>query len=384
MKFSLKIILFLSLFISSLTAQENDKITLQLQWKHQFEFAGFYAAKEKGFYKEVGLDVELREFQQNMNVIDEVLTGKVDYGLTYSSLIAEYMQGKPLVFVANFFKQSPLVLVTTKDIHTPEDLKGKKISSSHLQIILAMLSNFHLTTKDFKYISRDFNIQSFIDKKVDAIGVFSTNEIYTLNKLGVQYNIVDPAVFGTKFYDQNLFTSKSELQNHPQRVENFRKASIKGWEYALKHKEEILNLIMQKYNTQKKSKEAFLFEANQIEYLMLTNVYPIGSIDLERVQMIADSYAQSLSIAKKNIETFSSFIYTPIKNFTLSSKEKNYLQKKKILKMCVDPNWMPLDKILDGRHIGVFNQISYNLSLKKSIPLLNLLRQNRGASHLQK
>ena len=369
MKFNLRIILLLFLCINTLISKELtkinplntksiEKVTLQLQWKHQFEFAGFYAAKEKGFYKDVGLDVEFKEFNSNMNIVDEVLNDNAQYGLTYSSLIADYMQNKPLIFVANFFKQSPLVLVTQKNINTPTDLKGKKImgllDSSHKHIILTMLDKFNMSTNDFTNIQRKFSIKSFINKDVDAVSVFTTNEVYTLEKKGIQYNILDPAAFGTKFYDINLFTTKNELQNNPKRVHDFREASIKGWEYALKHKEEMADLIIEKYNTQNKSKQALLFEAKQIEYLMLTHVYPIGSIDLERVQIIADSFAQSLLIPKESKESLKQFIYkTESTILELNTKQKKYLLDKKVIKMCVDPNWMPLEKIENSKHIGV-------------------------------
>ena len=358
-----------------------EKIKLQLQWKHQFEFAGFYAAKEKGFYKEVGLDVDFIEFNSSMNIVEEVLQGEAQYGLAYSTLIEEYMQGKPLVFVANFFKQSPVVLVTQIGINTPVDLKNKKImgllDSSHKHIMLNMLEKFNMTTKDFHNVPRKFSIESFVKKEVDAISVFTTNEIYTLEKLGIPYNILDPAVFGIKFYDLNLFTTKSELQNNPNRTKRFKEASIKGWEYALEHKEEIANLILKKYNTQNKTKKALLFEAMQIEYLMLSNIYTIGSIDAEKVQMIADSFAQFSHIPKESKEKLEDFIYNEKENtFVLNAQQQKYLKDKKIIKMCVDPNWMPLEKIEDGQHIGVAADFLNLIAQKIDIPIQLVQTQN--------
>ncbi len=336
----------------------------------------------------MGLDVEFIEFNPKTNIVDEVLNGNAQYGLTYSSLIADYMNGKPLVFVANFFKQSPLVLVTQKDIFTPADLKNKKImgllDSSHKQIIMTMLEKFNLSEKDFKNIPRKFGIESFVNKDVDALSVFTTNEIYTLDKLGVKYNILDPAVFGTKFYDLNLFTTKQELENNPIRVENFKKASIKGWEYALKHKEELADIIMQKYNTQNKSKEALLFEAKQIEYLMLTNVYPVGSIDFERVQIIADNFAQTLLLPKESKERLETFIYkTKENNLELTSKQKEYLKEKKELKFCVDPNWMPLEKIENGKHIGIASEFIQLISQRIETPI-HLIETKNWTESLEK
>ena len=380
-------IIFTNLFAINEDSLNVQKIKLQLQWQHQFEFAGFYAAKEKGFYKDLGLDVDFIEFNPKTNIVDEVLNGNADYGLTYSSFFADYMLGKPLVFVSNFFKQSPLVIVTQKDIYTPADLKGKKVmgllDSSHKDLILGMLDRFDVKPTDLQNITREFTLDSFINKEVDAISVFTTDEIYTLNKLGIKYNILNPSVYGSKFYDLNLFTTKKELINNSARVENFKNASIKGWKYALANKNELVDIIFQKYNTQNKSKEALLFEAKQIEYLMLSNIYPIGSIDYEMVKMIADNFAQSLSLEKISKEKIDAFIYKSDVSFIeLTFEEKEYLKNKKELKICVNPNWLPLEKIENGKHIGIVAEYMEAISNKIGIPI-NLVETKTWAESLE-
>ena len=95
-----KTILIIALFFNILYAKNLDKITLQLQWKHQFESAGFYMAKEKGFYKDVGLDVDFIEFSSDINIIDTVINTPNMYGISYSNIISEYLKGKPVVFVS--------------------------------------------------------------------------------------------------------------------------------------------------------------------------------------------------------------------------------------------------------------------------------------------
>ena len=81
----------------------NERVTIQLNWKYQFEFAGSIAAKEKGFYKDVGLDVELREYKHGMDIIDEVLKRKATYGIYNSNTLIEYLKGKPIKLLASFF-----------------------------------------------------------------------------------------------------------------------------------------------------------------------------------------------------------------------------------------------------------------------------------------
>lgn len=351
-----------------------EKITLQLQWKHQFEFAGFYAAKEMGFYEEAGLEVEFKEFDTSLDIVDEVVSKRARYGLSYSSLIIDYLHDKPIVLVANFFKQSPLVLVTQKEIRTPKDLQGKKVmgmlDSTHRHSLVLMLQKFGLTQADIYNVPRSFSLEDFIEKRVDAISVFTTNEIYELDRRGVEYNLFDPAAYGIKFYDLNLFTTQEELRNHPQRVADFRDASIRGWQYALEHKEELSELILRKYNPQNKTKEALLFEANQIEYLMLPNVYEIGSVDRMKVEAIRDGFVQSKDILPQPLKSLDDFFYTfGEKSFTPSLEQQGYLEAKKELRMCVDPNWMPLEKIEEGVYTGIGADMIKLVAQKINVPI---------------
>lgn len=357
----LKIMRFFYILVlfSSLSAQDKtDNITLQLQWKNQFEYAGFYAAQEKGFYKDVGLNVSFKEFCNGMNTVDDVLDSKDTYGITYSDLIVDYLNGKPVVFVANFFKHSPLVLVTQADIKLPSDLKGKKIMGIENTIkstaFLMMFKDFGMDLNSFTNVPPTFTINDFINKKVDAMVVFSTNELYYLDKSGVKYNVLNPSSYGTEFYDVNLFTSRNELINHPQRVKNFRDASIKGWQYALTHKDEIIDLIMKKYNTQHKSRDALKFEAAQIQHMVLPSIFPIGSIDPRRVRMMSEDFKEMGLVAEEAPLDFTDFIYED-KHYEsdLTKEERDFLVSKGVLKLCVDPDWMPFEGIKNGKHIGI-------------------------------
>ena len=369
----MKILLLLVTLCVLLPSQEMQKLTLQLQWKHQFESAGFYAAKEKDFYASAGLDVEFREFESGMNITKELLSGKVDYATSYSSIILEYLNGEPITLIANFFKHSPIVLLAQEEIKTPRDLVGKRVmgvvDTARNTALLRMLDRFNVEADDFINIPRKFAIDSFVNKEIDAMSAFVTNEIYEISKHGVKYNIFNPSSFGINFYDINLFTSKKELQNNPKRVEAFRLASIKGWEYAMENQEEIVELILKKYNTSNKSKDALLFEAKQIEYLMLANVYPVGSVDIGMIKTIADSYKQAK--LTKSVSSFdvTDFVYLPRETpIVLTQEEQSYLRAKKKLRMCVDPNWMPVEMIENGRHIGIAANFMQLVSQKIEMP----------------
>ena len=383
MKF-FKLLLFILLFLNThLYAKEGslEKVTLQLQWKHQFEFAGFYAAKEKGFYKNVGLDVTFLEYN-GKSTVDKVVKGEVDYGLDYSSIMAEYVKGKPIVFIANFFKQSPLVIIAQEEIKTPSDLKYKIVMGVSDTIdnitLINMLNKFDVDIKDILSAPASFNLDAFINKKIDAMSVFTTNELYVLATQGIKYTLFNPTVYGAEYYDLNLFTSKHKVQQNPEQVKKFKEASVKGWEYALAHKEEIADLIMRKYNTQHRSRKALLYESRQIEQLMLANVYPIGSIDHNRVRLILEDFKQAGFIDSNhfNIEGFlfennkrSTKTVTQNTSLYLSDTEKNFLQKKKEIKMCVHPDWMPYENIQYGKYIGISANYIQQISSAINIPI---------------
>jgi signal transduction histidine kinase/ABC-type nitrate/sulfonate/bicarbonate transport system substrate-binding protein len=351
-------IFFLSIFFMlflDVNAQELQKTTLQLQWKHQFEFAGFYAAKEKGFYKDEGLDVEFIEFSEKMSIVNSVLNAKADYGLGYSSIIADYLNDKPIVFIANFFKHSPLVLITQDYIRSPSQLRGTIIEGVlNNSTLYAMLHKFDISADDIIAKKSIFSIKSFIKKDIDAMSIFTTNELFYLEKAGIKFNIFDPLSYGIKYYDLNLFTSTYELQNNPQRVLKFKKASIKGWRYALNHKDEMIEIILKKYNSQHKSKEALLFEAKEIEKLILPKVYEIGSIDINKVKEIANNFKELNFITNQNTKDFNKFIFDENKVQTkLTKKDYQYLKNKKKLTICIDPNWMPIEAIVNSKHVGI-------------------------------
>ncbi len=352
------------------TQNSLEKITFQLQWKDQFEFAGFYAAKEKGFYEEVGLDVSFKSFTNELDIVDEVLEGRAEYGVVYSSIISRYMNGAPLLFVANFFKQSPLVVVAQKEFFVPSDLVGKKVMGVTKELdrstLLMMFQKFGMNAESFESVAPTFNVDDFIAKKVDAMTVFNTNETYYLDKAGVHYNVMNPAAYGVPFYDLNLFTTQKELAEHPNRVAKFREASIKGWEYALAHKEELIELILTKHNTQNKSYDALKYEAMQIEQMMLPSIYPIGSIDTQRVNLMAEQFVEIGAVENKAGFDLNTFVYRPEKQstVTLTKAEQEYLKNKKEIKVCIQPDLYPIDGFIDLKHTGQTGDL-YRLLARK-------------------
>lgn len=225
---------------------------------------------EKEFYSQYGLDVEFLEFKIKMDTTDKVVLRILDYGLSNSSLIIGYGNDNNLIaLLTNFFKQLPL--------------------------------------------------DSFIQKKIDDISIFLTNEIYTLDKLGIKYNVFNPLIHAIKFYDLNLFTNRNEFNINKERVEKTLDVTKKGWEYTLNHKEEAVNLI-------------------------LTNIYPIRSMDLQHLKITVDSNAQL--------------------NFT--NKQESYLKTKDKMRICISRNFHFLN---ENRPLKFLPYYMKSISKKIKTPL---------------
>lgn len=371
-KLTIILTLFLNNFLFANQPNELKKVTLQLEWKHQFEFAGFYAAVEKGYYRDVGLELEIKEFQEGINITQEVLSGNATFGISSSALILEKLNKKPVVLIASYFKQNALALVTKPEIKTPADLKNKKIMAVDWEMghtsLGVILKDAGITPSDYTLVNHDFNIEKFVSGEVDAMSVFITSQPYELDKLGVKYNILNPANFGIYSYDVELFTSEDVINSDIQKVKDFVEATNKGWEYAFKNKEEIVELIYNKY-TKIKTKESLLFEANQTEKIFKTNVFKIGAIAPELIKLNADMYT-NLGLVNKDYDITSILnnyyfdINNKIQNI-LTLEEKNYI-KNSIIKVHNELNWPPFNYNINGKAMGY------------SIDYMNLLASKVG------
>ena len=344
-------------------------------WLDQFEFAGFYVAKEKGFYKDLGLEVNLKKFDSNINIVQEVLDKKTTFGTSSSSLIIDKSLGKDIVLLGSIFQSSPLILLALKNsnIKNISDIKNKKIMLTKDQQLFAtlqaMLSSKNIQLSDTKILDHSFNVNDLINKKTDLMLAYTTNEPFQLKEKGYGSQIFHPKDYGFDFYEELIFTSKDFANNNPKIVKDFYDASIKGWQYAFDNIEEVSKLIFEKYNPQKKSLKSLIFEAKEMKKLVYDKEGQIGTITKERVNLIKNSY-QVMGLLNNDIN-IDELIYTSHlpNNISLNDKEKEYLQKKKIIKMCIDPNWMPLEKIENGQHIGISAEYIKLIEKKIDIPI---------------
>lgn len=292
-----------------LAAHALDAVTLQLKWSHAFQFAGYYAAQEKGYYRDAGLNVSIQEANPGDDPLENVLGGKAQYGVGNSSLLLARNAGRPVVVLAAIFQHSPVVLITRRQgpLQGIHDLAGKRLMiEPQSDELLAYLKQEGIPLSSIERVQHSFQPHDLIDGKVDAISAYVTNEPYFLDHAGFAYHAYTPRSAGIDFYGDNLFTTEQELRDHPARVKAFRAATLHGWQYAMAHPEEIVDLILAKYS-QQHAREFYLFEAKRMASLLRTDLIEIGYMNPGRWHHIAETYAD-LGLLPRNY-SLDGFIY---------------------------------------------------------------------------
>ncbi|MGY4424486.1 class 3 adenylate cyclase/ABC-type nitrate/sulfonate/bicarbonate transport system substrate-binding protein [Bradyrhizobium sp. JR6.1] len=286
---ALAVCLFL---LASYPAVALDPVSLQLKWKHQFQFAGYYAAVEQGFYRNAGLDVTIREGGPDIDAAEAVAGGQADFGVCTSSVLREWVMGRHLVVLAVIFQQSPAIILVPRraDIRSVSDLRGRTLMDTPgSDEIAAMLKHEGVDYAAMPRIDHRGDPRDLLAGKADAMVAYNTNEPFVLEQLGAAYRTFSPAAYGVDFYGDNLCTSEAEVKAHPERVAAFRTASLKGWAYALAHKDATVDLILKAYSA-KKSREALLFEAARMDTLVRPGPSLIGEQDAAHWRLIATTY----------------------------------------------------------------------------------------------
>ena len=318
--------LFIALLASSILVQAKTDhngltpVSLQLKWSHSFQFAGYYAAKKLGYYENAGLNVDIHEFNFNKKVINQVTSGEADFGIGDATILSEFVNGQPVVALAAIFQENPLVLLSKQSsgITKPTDLIGKTVMFDSEGVggiaISAMLSQQRLQPNSYNYLQHDYDFYKLINDDVDAFSGYLTDPLYWSDNVP-NLNIINPQDYGVNFYSDILYTSQELFKLQPEIITKFKAASLKGWQYAVTHQDEIIQLIKQDYQSNR-TQQQLLFEAQQTIKLMNYPIVEIGHMHQQRWEKIANTLKQQQMIHKE--VDFQSFLH--------KEEENSYLQ----------------------------------------------------------
>ena len=240
-------------------AQAQDKVTVQLKWVADAQFAGYYVAKDKGFYKDAGLDVTIKAGGPDIAPEQVIAGGGADVIVDWMpAALAAREKGEPLVNIAQPFKRSGLMLTCRKDtgIKSPADFKDKTLGVwffGNEYPFLSWMSQLKLKTDGsaggVKVIKQGFNVDPLLQKQADCISTMTYNEYYQVIEAGVKPE--DLVVF--KYEDQGVATLEDGLYAMEDKLKDakfaatmakFVKASMMGWDYARKNPADAVKIVL--------------------------------------------------------------------------------------------------------------------------------------------
>lgn len=282
----------------------QQKVRVQLKWFHQYQFAGFYAALEKGYFARAGLDVELIEGSPLIDPAEVVARGDAEFGVGNSSLLIDFNAGRPVMAVAAIFQHSPFVILTRldPDIRSVRDLEGRTLmGETHSAELTAYLKKAGVDLDRVRLVPHTGTVRSLVESgagRVDATTAYISTEPFEASHHRIAYQIFNPRDLNIDFYGDTLFTSQRFAREHPEAVTAMRDALIEGWRHANTHQAEMIELILTRYSPQM-DRLALSLEAQAIYNLFQADVVDIGYMSRTRWNSIGEVFADTGLLPKK-------------------------------------------------------------------------------------
>jgi NitT/TauT family transport system substrate-binding protein len=260
MKRALGMTVALAMALMAGSAMAADKVTLQLKWVAQSQFAGYFVAKDKGFYEEAGLDVEIKPGGPDIAPEQVIAGGGADVIVTWmGAALTAREKGVPLVNIAQPYKKAGMQLVCPKDgpVKTEADFKGKTLGVwffGNEYPFFAWMNKLGLSTEGgpdgVTVLKQSFDVQPLIQKQADCISVMTYKEYWQLIDAG--YKPEDLTVFnysamGVDLLEDGLYVMEDKLADpaFKEKMVKFVTASMKGWEYAIANPDEAAGIVIE-------------------------------------------------------------------------------------------------------------------------------------------
>jgi ABC-type nitrate/sulfonate/bicarbonate transport system substrate-binding protein len=264
-------------------------VSIALNWFKNVEFAGVWAAQEKGWWAQAGLQVSTRAFDGTNDPTVLVGAGKLQFGIhDGASVIIARAAQDPIKAVWASGQRSPMAFISLpgSGITSPRDFKGKRIGcpADGLYVLDVLLHAVGLSTADVSPIVVGQDPAVLLAGKVDAyLGYLTDEPIEIAQRYHVKVNVIPASAYGYDFYSDVLFTTDSMIRSHPALVKTVVAIMDRGWKYALAHPAEIARYVVPRLDSQDSVSQQ-IAELTALAKLASAPGAPIGSMTAARWQ----------------------------------------------------------------------------------------------------
>jgi NitT/TauT family transport system substrate-binding protein len=248
---ALTLLFFLIVTMVAATAQAQEKKASFIpHWSPQAQFAGYYVAFEKGFYKKRGIDLTIMQGGHHKITTDMLEKEETDFATMWlSTAIQKRSQGLKLVNIGQIIQRSSLMLIAKKSrgITKPEDMNGKKVGLWGADLRIQPLAFIKKYSLNVKVIPQSYSINLFLRDGVDVVSAMWYNEYHTIINAGFNPDELTTFFFheyGLNFPEDGIYILEKTYKDDPERAHNFVKASIEGWFYAFEHPDEAIDIVL--------------------------------------------------------------------------------------------------------------------------------------------
>ena len=279
------------------SAEAADKLTLQLKWVTQAQFAGYYVAKDKGLYEEAGLDVTINPGGPDIAPPQVIAGGGADVIVDWMpSALASREKGVPLVNIAQPFKRSGMMLTCRKDtgITKPEDFRGKTLGVwfyGNEYPFLSWMAKLGIPTdgsaEGVTVLKQGFNVDPLLQKQADCISTMTYNEYWQVIDAGIKPE--DLIVFkyedqGVATLEDGLYVTEANLMDPAfvDKMARFVAASMKGWAWARENPDEAAGIVLENDTTGAQTEQHQVRMMGEINKLTEGSTGVLDPADYER------------------------------------------------------------------------------------------------------
>ena len=267
-------------------SKDIDQVTIQLKWVHQAQFAGFYSAIENGYFADENIEVTLLEGGKNVSQTSVLLTGQADFSIIPAeSLLTDNDASQKIVGISVLFQHSPLVFAarTGSGIIRPKDFAGKTIALKGLEhggfrdalvLFTTLMQKQGVDTSTITKVPYDYQYSEFVAGKADIIPSYLIGGIPKLRSKGYKLNLIWPGDYGISFYADTIATTDRMIQEKPDLVLRFLRASLKGWQYVAGNPDEAITATLKYAKVKPREIQQSMMDAELP--LIRTGTVPIG------------------------------------------------------------------------------------------------------------